>query len=80
MLARAVANETQSNYIFLSGADVFSKYDGEAEKKLREIFEVAKKKAPSIIFIDEIAAIAPRREDASETTSLLVAQLLAIMD
>ena len=80
LLARAVANETQSNFIFLSGADVFSKYAGEAEKKLREIFEEAKKKAPSIIFIDEIDAIAPRREDASETTSLLVAQLLALMD
>ena len=80
LLARAVANETKSNFIFMSGADVFSKYAGEAEKKLREIFEEAKKKAPSIIFIDEIDAIAPRREDASETTSLLVAQLLALMD
>ena len=79
-LARAVANETQSNFIFLSGADVFSKYSGEAEKKIRELFEEAKKKAPSIIFIDEIDAIAPRREDASETTSSLVAQLLALMD
>ena len=80
LLARAVANETQSNFIYLSGADVFSKYAGEAEKKLREIFEEAKKKAPSIIFVDEIDAIAPKREDASETTSLLVAQLLALMD
>ena len=80
LLARAVANETQSNFIFLSGADVFSKYSGEAEKKIRELFEDAKKKAPSIIFIDEIDAIAPKREDASDTTSSLVAQLLALMD
>ncbi len=80
LLARAVANETQSNFIFLSGADVFSKYSGEAEKKIRELFEDAKKKAPSIIFIDEIDAIAPKREDASEITSSLVAQLLALMD
>ena len=80
LLARAVANETQSNFIYLSGADVFSKYSGEAEKKIRELFEDAKKKAPSIIFIDEIDAIAPKREDASETTSSLVAQLLALMD
>ena len=80
LLARAVANETKSNFIFLSGADVFSKYSGEAEKKIRELFEEAKKKAPSIIFIDEIDAIAPKREDASEATSSLVAQLLALMD
>ena len=80
LLARAVANETKSNFIFLSGADVFSKYSGEAEKKIRELFEEAKKKAPSIIFIDEIDAIAPKREDASDTTSSLVAQLLALMD
>jgi transitional endoplasmic reticulum ATPase len=80
LLARAVANETQSNFIYLSGADVFSKYAGEAEKKIRELFEDAKKKAPSIIFIDEIDAIAPKREDASETSSSLVAQLLSLMD
>ncbi|MFV2015445.1 MAG: AAA family ATPase, partial [Candidatus Heimdallarchaeota archaeon] len=80
LLARAVANETQSSFFFLSGADVFSKFAGEAEKKIRELFEDAKKKAPSIIFIDEIDAIVPKREDASEGTSSLVAQFLALMD
>lgn len=80
MLAKAVANESKSNFIFFSGADVFSKFSGEAEKRIREIFDEAKKKAPTIIFIDEIDVFAPRREDASEVTTSLVAQLLALMD
>ncbi|MHA2363860.1 MAG: CDC48 family AAA ATPase [Candidatus Hodarchaeales archaeon] len=80
LLARAVASETKSNFFFFSGPDIYSKYSGEAEKKIRELFEEARKKAPSIIFIDEIDSIAPRREESSDTTKTVVAQLLALMD
>lgn len=81
LLARAVANESDAHFISLAGPEIMSKWVGEAEKKLREIFENAEKNAPSIIFIDEIDAIAPKREEAvGEVERRVVAQLLAIMD
>ncbi|HDQ60006.1 MAG TPA: AAA family ATPase [Candidatus Woesearchaeota archaeon] len=81
LLARAVANESDAYFISLAGPEVVSKWVGESEKKLRQIFEDAEKNAPSIIFIDEIDAIAPKRENAQgEVERRLVAQLLATMD
>ena len=61
MIAKAVASETDANFITISGPEIVSKYYGESEHKLREIFEEAEKDAPSIIFIDEIDSIAPKR-------------------
>jgi transitional endoplasmic reticulum ATPase len=81
LLAKAVANESEANFISIAGPEVVSKWVGESEKKLRKIFEDAEKNAPSIIFIDEIDAIAPKREEAvGEVERRMVAQLLAIMD
>ena len=81
LLAKAVANETESNFISLSGPEIMSKFYGESEKKLREIFRDAEKNAPSIIFIDEIDSIAPKREEVTgEVERRVVAQLLALMD
>ncbi len=81
LLARAIASETSSHFIHLSGPEIMSKYYGESENKIREIFEQAKKNAPSIIFIDEIDSIAPKREETSgEVERRIVAQLLSMMD
>ncbi len=81
LLARAIASETSSHFIHLSGPEIMSKYYGESENKLREMFEDAKKNAPSIIFLDEIDSIAPKREDTTgEVERRIVAQLLALMD
>ncbi len=81
LLAKAVANETEANFIAINGPEIMSKFYGESERKLRVIFEEAKKKAPSIIFIDELDAIAPKRETvAGEVERRVVAQLLALMD
>lgn len=81
LLARAVANEADAYFISIAGPEVMSKWVGEAEKKLRQIFEDAEKNAPAIIFIDEIDAIAPKREEAAgEVERRVVAQLLATMD
>ena len=81
LLAKAVANETDSNFISLGGPEIMSKFYGESEKKLREIFKDAEKNAPSIIFIDEIDSIAPKREEVTgEVERRVVAQLLALMD
>ncbi len=81
LLAKAVANESEANFISISGPEIMSKYYGESEKRLREIFEEAEKNAPSIIFIDEIDAIAPKREEVTgEVERRVVAQLLALMD
>ena len=81
LLAKAVANETDSNFISLGGPEIMSKFYGESEKKLREIFKEAEKNAPSIIFIDEIDSIAPKREEVTgEVERRVVAQLLALMD
>jgi transitional endoplasmic reticulum ATPase len=81
LLAKAVANETNAHFISLSGPEIMSKYYGESEERLREIFADAEKNAPSIIFIDEIDSIAPKREEVTgEVEKRVVAQLLALMD
>ncbi|MEX2702354.1 MAG: CDC48 family AAA ATPase [Candidatus Baldrarchaeota archaeon] len=81
LVARAVANESDAYFIHINGPEIMSKFYGESEKRLREIFEEAKKNAPSIIFIDEIDAIAPKREEVTgEVERRVVAQLLALMD
>ena len=81
ILARAIASETSSFFISIGGPEIMSKYYGEAESRLREIFESATKNAPSIIFIDEIDSIAPKRENAGgEVERRIVAQLLSLMD
>ncbi len=81
MLAKAVASETNSYFISISGPEIVGKYYGESEERLREVFEEAKKNAPSIIFIDEIDSIAPKREETTgEVDRRIVAQLLTLMD
>jgi len=81
LLAKAVANETDANFFSISGPEIMSKFYGESEKQLRDKFEDAKKNAPSIIFIDEIDSIAPKREEVTgEVERRVVAQLLALMD
>ncbi|MFX1512393.1 MAG: CDC48 family AAA ATPase [Promethearchaeota archaeon] len=81
LLAKAVASETDSYFIHVSGPEIMSKYYGESEKRIREIFKEAEKNAPTIIFIDEIDSIAPKREEASgEVERRVVAQLLSLTD
>jgi transitional endoplasmic reticulum ATPase len=81
MLAKAVAGETSSNFIYIGGPEIMSKFYGESEGKLREIFKEAEENAPSIIFIDEIDSIAPKRDEVTgEEERRIVAQLLALMD
>jgi len=81
LLAKAVANESSASFTSLNGPEIMSKFVGEAEKKLRDIFETAEKNSPAIIFIDEIDAIAPKREESyGEVERRVVAQLLALMD
>jgi len=81
LLAKAVANETNSNFILINGPEIMSKFYGESEANLRKKFEEAEKNAPSIIFIDEIDAIATKREEThGEVEKRVVAQLLAVMD
>jgi transitional endoplasmic reticulum ATPase len=81
LLAKAVANESEANFILLNGPEIMSKFYGESEKKVRDIFESAEKNAPSIIFIDEVDAIAPKREDSiGEVERRVVSQLLTCMD
>ncbi len=81
LLAKAVASETESNFILLNGPEIMSKFYGESEKRVRDIFDEAEKNAPSIIFIDEIDAIAPKREDVQgEVERRVVSQLLTMMD
>ncbi|MEM0356307.1 MAG: CDC48 family AAA ATPase [Candidatus Anstonellales archaeon] len=81
LLAQAVANETNAAFYHIAGPEIVSKWVGESEERLRKIFEKARKTAPSIIFIDEIDAIAPKRaEVAGEVEKRLVAQLLTLMD
>lgn len=81
LLARAVASETNSHFIVINGPEIMSKYYGQSEENLRKKFEEAEKNAPSIIFIDEIDAIASKREDTrGEVERRVVAQLLALMD
>ena len=81
LLAKVVANETEAYFIAINGPEVMSKFYGESEQKLREFFEEAKQHAPAIIFIDELDAIAPKREEVTgEVEKRVVAQLLALMD
>ncbi len=81
LLAKAVANETASNFFLINGPEIMSKFYGQSEANVRKKFEEAEKNAPSIIFIDEIDAIAPKREESyGEVERRVVAQLLAQMD
>jgi GAF domain-containing protein len=81
LIAKAVANEVDAHFINLSGPEIMSKYYGESEERLREVFNEAQENAPSIIFIDEIDSIAPKREETrGEVERRVVAQLLALMD
>src|SRR3989344_5809860 len=81
LLAKAVANETSAHFISINGPEIMSKYYGESEQNLRKKFEEAEKTAPSIIFIDEIDAIATKREETrGEVERRVVAQLLTLMD
>ena len=81
LLARAVATESEANFLAINGPEITSKYYGESEAKLREIFRKAEENAPSIIFIDELDSIAPKREEVSgEAEKRVVAQLLTLMD
>jgi len=81
LIARAIAHETEATFLSVSGPEVVHKFYGESEAKLRKLFEEAARKAPSIIFIDEIDAIAPQRERViGEVEKRIVAQLLALMD
>jgi transitional endoplasmic reticulum ATPase len=81
LLAKAVASETESNFYSISGPEIVSKFYGESEKQIREIFEEANKNSPSIVFIDEIDSIAPKRgEGTDQTEKRIVAQLLTLMD
>ncbi len=81
LLAKAVANETGANFLVINGPEVMSKWYGQSEANLRKVFEEAEKNAPSIIFIDEIDAIAPKREEVrGEVEKRVVSQLLTMMD
>ena len=80
LLAKAVANESGAYFTAINGPEIVSKYYGESEARLREIFKAAKENAPAIIFIDEIDAIAPKREEVGEVERRIVAQLLTLMD
>ena len=81
LIARAVANETDAHFFAVSGPEVIHKFYGESEAKLRKLFEEAERQAPSIIFLDEIDAIAPKRETVvGDVEKRVVAQLLALMD
>ena len=81
LLAKAVAIESNSHFISISGPEIMSKFYGESEARLREIFKEAKEKSPSIIFIDEIDSIAPKREEVTgEVERRVVSQLLSVMD
>ncbi len=81
LLAKAVATEAEANFILINGPEIMNKYYGETEARLREIFRKAEEEAPSIVFIDEIDAIAPKRSEVTgEVEKRVVAQLLALMD
>ncbi len=81
LMAKAVANEIDAHFQTISGPEIMSKYYGESEEKLREVFEEAEENAPAIVFIDEIDSIAPKREEAGgDVERRVVAQLLSLMD
>ena len=83
LIARAVGNETEANFTHISGPEIMGKFYGESEARLRSLFEEAQRHAPAIIFIDEIDAIAPKREEMGgekQVERRVVSQLLALMD
>ena len=81
LIAKAVANEIDAHFSTISGPEIMSKYYGESEEQLREVFEEAEENAPAVIFIDELDAIAPKREEVTgEVERRVVAQLLSLMD
>ena len=80
LIARAVANEADAHFEHVSGPEIVRKYKGESEERLREIFETAEEQAPSIVFFDEIDAVAPKREDGGDMESRVVGQLLSLLD
>ncbi len=81
LLAKALANETGAYFIAINGPEIMSKFYGESEQRLRQIFDEARKNAPAIVFIDEIDALAPKREEVvGEVEKRVVAQLLSLMD
>ncbi len=80
LIAKAVANEVNATFLTVSGPEIMSKYKGESEERLREVFEEASEDAPSIIFFDEIDSLAPKREDGGDVESRVVGQLLSLMD
>lgn len=81
LIARAVANETDASFFSINGPEIIHKFYGESEARLREIFEEARRNTPAIIFLDEVDAIAPKREQVlGEVEKRVVAQLLALMD
>ncbi len=81
LLAKAVAGETNANFTSLSGPEIMGKYYGESEERIREIFKQAEENSPSIVFIDEIDSIAPKRDEVSgEVEKRIVSQLLTLMD
>ncbi|MFA9515991.1 AAA family ATPase [Halopenitus sp. H-Gu1] len=80
LIARAVANEVDAEFITIDGPEITSKYKGESEKRLREVFERANEEAPAIIFFDEIDSIAGKRDDGGDLENRVVGQLLSLMD
>ena len=81
LIARAVANETAAHFLHINGPEIIHKFYGESEANLRRVFEEAQARAPSIVFLDEIDAIAPKRTEVQgEVEKRVVAQLLALMD
>ncbi|WMW21938.1 CDC48 family AAA ATPase [Methanolobus mangrovi] len=81
LIAKAVANESRANFLYIAGPEIMGKYYGESEERIRKIFEEAEDDAPSIVFIDEIDSIAPKRENVTgEVERRVVAQLLTMMD
>jgi transitional endoplasmic reticulum ATPase len=80
LIARAVANEVDATFISISGPEIMSKYKGESEEKLREVFEAARRDAPAIVFFDELDSIAAKRDDGGDVEDRVVGQLLSLMD
>ncbi|WP_132058458.1 CDC48 family AAA ATPase [Halorussus amylolyticus] len=80
LIAKAVANEVDAHFITISGPEIMSKYKGESEERVREVFDRAQENAPTIIFFDEIDAIAGKRDEESDVENRVVAQLLSLMD
>jgi len=80
LIAKAVANEVDATFISISGPEVMSKYKGESEERIREVFQAAARDAPAIIFFDEIDSVAPKRESGGDVENRIVGQLLSLMD